>query len=177
MIAFPNIHKVFDVTNFSRSFAQRLLKTHIPTPVRECPIRLFSRSVHTGQEISTSETKRLLQSRNVVPDDASDEWERKRLMWLGSGEFKSPGKGRSAILQLRRCASIVQAARFARIEKKLNSKPVEIRKQSIMNALREPTRMVEFNRGMPLASMVEILRALWEEELECQAGIRPRKIL
>ena len=85
-------------------------------------------------------------------------------MWLSSGVFSAPPAGPLGDKALANAAEVVLRERAARVERDSTSRPVRIRESNVLAALREPSRLIEFNRPMPLPSMVRLLCLLWDEE-------------
>ena len=88
-----------------------------------------------------------------------DAWARRRLQWLATGTTLPSRAGSPE-----RFAAAVDAARAARASQQASSRPIRIREHSILAALRDPSRLVVFNRPLPLPNLIPILTALWEEE-------------
>jgi hypothetical protein len=89
----------------------------------------------------------------------ADAWARRRLQWLATGTTLPSRAGSPEHF-----AAAVDAARAARAAQQASSRPIRIREHSILAALRDPSRLVVFNRPLPLPSLIPILTALWEEE-------------
>jgi len=85
-------------------------------------------------------------------------------MWLGSGKFFAPPPGPIGDSCLAHASEVLARERALRVERDGASRPVRIRESNVLAALREPSRLIEFNRPMPLPSMVRLLCLLWDEE-------------
>jgi hypothetical protein len=89
-------------------------------------------------------------------------WHRRRLQWLATGTlYPAPPPAGS---RPERYPAAIDAARAARAASAAASRPIRIREHSVLAALRDPSRLVVFNRAMPLPSLIPILVQLWEEE-------------
>ena len=117
------------------------------------PARLFS-SAEPPSSISSSSS-----SSGAAAAPLGQQWEARRLSWLATGRFESISASASAAL-----AAALASARSEQAELRAKKAPVRIRERNILAALRDPLREVEFNRPMPLASLVNICGQLWEEE-------------
>lgn len=96
-------------------------------------------------------------------------WQRCRIAWLATGAFVDDGRSDAH-------SAALAAARAARAELRAAAKPVRIREASVLAALRDPSRLVEFSRPMPLAECRRLVCMLWEEETANAAphgGVRP----
>lgn len=91
-------------------------------------------------------------------------WERSRLSWLARGVLAPVPDDAHGNASLRSAAAAVDAARAARKRTAEISKPLRIREHNVLAALRDPLRLVEFNRPMPLPAMVDLMILLWSEE-------------
>ena len=91
-------------------------------------------------------------------------WERSRLSWLARGVSAPVPDDAQGNASLRSAAAAVDAARAARKRTAEISKPLRIREHNVLAALRDPLRLVEFNRPMPLPAMVDLMILLWSEE-------------
>lgn len=94
---------------------------------------------------------------SASPTCAAVEWERRRLSWLSTGVFQLPDNDRSAM-------ALLESSRALLAERRATTKPLRIRENNILSALRDPGRLVEFNRPAPLPSIVAIMNLLWQEE-------------
>jgi hypothetical protein len=94
---------------------------------------------------------------SASPTCAAVEWERRRLSWLSTGVFQLPDNDRSAM-------ALLESSRALLAERRATTKPRRIRENNILSALRDPGRLVEFNRPAPLPSIVAIMNLLWQEE-------------
>ena len=106
----------------------------------------------------------LLRPLSTAPSEPSSlPWRRRRLQWLATGAcaLPAPPPGSPA---LDRFAATVDAARAARAAHAAASRPIRIREHSVLAALRDPSRLIVFNRPMPLPSLVPIMVQLWAEE-------------
>ena len=91
-------------------------------------------------------------------------------MWLATGVASLGAAASSALDEaaLARLLRGVEEARAAR--RRPRAKPLRVREQSIIAALREPQRLIELNRPLPLANMVELVRMAWAEAAGAAAG-------
>ena len=106
--------------------------------------------------------------RRAASTDAS-RWETRRLLWLTTGSFVDPQRGPHGEAVLARLADTLRRLRAQRAERASLAKPIRVRESNVLAALREPTRLLEFNRPMPLPRLVSIMNTLWEEEAAAQA--------
>ncbi len=104
---------------------------------------------------------------------ASQQWYSRRLLWLATGSFVDPPRGPSGEALLQRLSKSLQRLRLQRAERASLAKPIRVRESNVLAALREPTRLLEFNRPMPLPRLVSIMNTLWEEEAAAQAKKAP----
>ena len=72
-------------------------------------------------------------------------------------------------------SEVVRSARALRAERDSLSRPIRIRESNVLAALREPSRLLEFNRPLPLPSLIRLLCILWDEGLAAQAVEAARK--
>ena len=94
------------------------------------------------------------------------------LQWLATGSHHlAAGAGPTAAAAAapadaaaEHFAATVDAARAARVAAAAAARPIRIREHSILAALRDPSRLVVFNRPLPLPSLIPIMVQLWEEE-------------
>jgi hypothetical protein len=98
-----------------------------------------------------------------------DVWARRRLQWLATGHHLAGAAPTAAAPAgaaggAEHFAAAVDAARAARAAAAAASRPIRIREHSILAALRDPSRLVVFNRPLPLPSLIPIMVQLWEEE-------------
>lgn len=107
--------------------------------------------------------------RSFSTNHNGDAWVRRRLQWLATGSLQPP---LPAGARLEQYAAAVEAARAARTAAAASSRPIRIREHSILAALRDPSRLVVFNRPMPLPSLIPIMVQLWEEEALSSAPLR-----
>jgi hypothetical protein len=95
----------------------------------------------------------------------ADLWSRRRLQWLATGSHHlAPGPAAAAAPAAEHFIAAVDAARAARAAAAASARPIRIREHSILAALRDPSRLVVFNRPLPLPSLIPIMVQLWEEE-------------
>ena len=99
-------------------------------------------------------------------------WELSRAHWLVTGNpqyVHGPISGKSSpsdeLIRLQLIAEEERAKRKPR-----SSRPVRVREHNILNAFREPQRMVEFNRPLPLPRMIELITQVWQEAQQTTAG-------
>ena len=95
---------------------------------------------------------------------APDAWAARRLLWLTTGAFADPPRGAHGEALLARLSDALRRLRAARAERASLAKPIRVRESNVLAALREPSRLLEFNRPMPLPRLVGIMNTLWEEE-------------
>jgi hypothetical protein len=92
-------------------------------------------------------------------------WERARLSWLArGGAFAPVADDAAGAASLAAAAAALDAARAARRRAADAAKPLRIREHNVLAALRDPLRLVEFNRPMPLPAMIDLNNRLWAEE-------------
>jgi hypothetical protein len=96
----------------------------------------------------------------------SQRWERARTAWLSRGSLAAVPSPPTPADDVSHAvaAAAVDAARVEYRRVTDASKPLRIREHNVLAALRDPTRLVEFNRPMPLPALVDIMRLLWAEE-------------
>jgi len=97
-------------------------------------------------------------------------WERSRLVWLATGSAAAaaavaaapaPAPAPAAPGEAEGLARAVADARAAL--RRPRAKPVRVREQNILNALRDPHRLVEFSRPLPLPRMIDLITTLWAD--------------
>jgi len=95
-------------------------------------------------------------------------WEISRIYWRLTGNVDyiqaqptttSSSKSRSDEFDRMYCIAEEERAK----RKPRSTKPVRVRELNILNAFREPNRMVEFNRPLPLPRMIELITQVWQE--------------
>lgn len=96
-------------------------------------------------------------------------------MWLATGKFTSPPPGAQGDRMVAHASEVVRSARALRAERDSLSRPIRIRESNVLAALREPSRLLEFNRPLPLPSLIRLLCILWDEGLAAQAVEAARK--
>jgi hypothetical protein len=96
--------------------------------------------------------------------DASAAWSARRLLWLTTGAIAEPPRGARGEAVLARLADALRRLRAQRAERASQAKPIRVREGNVLAALREPSRLLEFNRPMPLPRLVVLMNTLWEEE-------------
>lgn len=95
-------------------------------------------------------------------------WEKMRLYWLYRGETLS---AESPMPPDEDCRLMMHAVDVKRSMLRQRSKSgIKVRTASILGALREQHRLVEFNRRLPLKNLVDIVEALFAEEAINNAG-------
>ncbi len=108
---------------------------------------------------------RRLYSTLPPPTDPGSHWRASRLMWLATGKFTAPPTGPQGDRMLAHASEVVRSARALRAERDSLSRPIRIRESNVLAALREPNRLLEFNRPLPLPSLIRLLCILWDEGL------------
>lgn len=108
-------------------------------------------------------------ARRAASTDAS-RWETRRLLWLTTGSFVDPPRGPHGEAVLARLADTLRRLRAQRAERASLAKPIRVRESNVLAALREPSRLLEFNRPLPLPRLVGIMNQLWEEDLQREAA-------
>ena len=94
-------------------------------------------------------------------------WELSRAQWLSSGRtgnvnYVQPQSGMSSINdELNRLQLIIEEERAKR--KPRTTRPVRVREHNILNAFREPHRLVEFSRPLPLPRLIGLITHVWQE--------------
>jgi len=94
-------------------------------------------------------------------------WDLSRAQWLASGRtgivnFVQPQSGKSSINdELNRLQLIIEEERAKR--KPRTTRPVRVREHNILNAFREPHRLVEFSRPLPLPRLIGLISHVWQE--------------
>ena len=106
-------------------------------------------------------------ARRAASTDAS-RWETRRLLWLTTGSFVDPQRGPHGEAVLARLADTLRRLRAQRAERASLAKPIRVRESNVLAALREPSRLLDFNRPLPLPRLVGIMNQLWEEEVVAQ---------
>ena len=96
--------------------------------------------------------------------DASAAWSARRLLWLTTGVFGDAPRGAHGEALLARLGDALRRLRAQRAERASLAKPIRVREGNVLAALREPSRLLEFNRPMPLPRLVMLMNTLWEEE-------------
>jgi len=94
----------------------------------------------------------------------ADAWCARRLLWLTTGAFADPPRGARGEALLARLSDSLRRLRLQRAERASLTRPIRVRESNVLAALREPGRLLEFNRPMPLPRLVSIMNTLWEEE-------------
>jgi hypothetical protein len=96
--------------------------------------------------------------------DASAAWSARRLLWLTTGVFGDAPRGAHGEALLARLGDALRRLRAQRAERASLAKPIRVREGNVLAALREPSRLLEFNRPMPLPRLVALMNTLWEED-------------
>jgi hypothetical protein len=86
------------------------------------------------------------------------------LLWLTTGTFADPPAGANGEDLKVRLADTLSRLRLQRAERESLAKPIKVRESNILSALREPSRLLEFNRPLPLPHLLRIMVQLWGEE-------------
>ena len=145
--------------NFLRAGASRHSRTlsSLISVVPPPPVAIASSNANSSSSSSSSSLIPLSSSPNVA-------WELFRLSWLARGLSVPVPEGAAGDVSLCSAAEAVEAARAARKRTAEAVKPLRIREHNVLAALRDPLRLVEFNRPMPLPAMVALMILLWDEE-------------
>ena len=80
----------------------------------------------------------------------------------GNVYYVQPQSGKSSINdELNRLQLIIEEERAKR--KPRTTRPVRVREHNILNAFREPHRLVEFSRPLPLPRLIGLITHVWQE--------------
>ncbi len=97
-------------------------------------------------------------------------WEFSRIYWrlTGNADYlqtqptpTTTSSSKSISDEFDRMYRIAEEERAKRKPK--STKFIRVRELNILNAFREPNRMVEFNRPLPLPRMIELITQVWQE--------------